>query len=194
MVAIAELLAIIIGIPFGFIITRPGFNKLSPIVNGIVNISQAIPSLAFLAIMAPLLGLGLKSAIFALFAKTLLPIVRNTYAGIANIDLSIIESARGMGMTRNQILIKVELPLARSVIMAGIRTSTVLNVGTATLAALVAAGGLGELILSGIQLNSMELMLQGAAPVACLAIILDTALNKIEEWMTPRGLRRVEVK
>ncbi|MFQ5796126.1 MAG: ABC transporter permease [Candidatus Bipolaricaulia bacterium] len=189
LVIVAELLAIGIGIPLGFIITRRGFKLLSPLILGVTNIGQAIPSLAVVAVMLPILGIGFWPAIVALLISGLLPIVRNTYAGVNNIDASVIESARGMGMTPGQILRKIELPLARAVIMAGIRTSTVINVGVATLAALIGSGGLGQLIIRGLSLNATELMLQGAAPAAGLAIIFDTALNGIENWMTPRGLK-----
>ncbi|MFQ5796881.1 MAG: ABC transporter permease [Candidatus Bipolaricaulia bacterium] len=189
LVIVAELLAIGIGVPLGFIITRRGFKRFSPLILGVANIGQTIPSLAVVAIMLPILGIGFKPAIVALFVYGLLPIVRNTYAGVNNIDPSVIESARGMGMTRGQILRKIELPLARAVMMAGIRTSTVINVGVATLAALIGSGGLGQLIIRGLNLNVTELMLQGAAPAAGLAILFDTALGGIESWMTPRGLK-----
>ena len=123
MVFIAVLIGIVVGVPFGILVTRPGFTKLAPFVVGGANVGQSIPSLAVIAIMAPLLGFGLQSAIVALFIYGLLPILRNSYAGMRNIDPAIIEAARGMGMTRWQIIRKIELPLARPVIMAGIRIS-----------------------------------------------------------------------
>jgi len=190
MVGLAELIAIGVGIPLGILITRPMFRKISPLVIGVVNIGQTVPSMAVVAIIAVIMGgFGFTPAVIALFIYGLLPIVRNSYTGINSIDSSIIESARGMGMSKRQIVWKIELPLARPVIMAGIRTSTVINVGTAALAALIAAGGLGMIILAGLLNNIPLLLLQGAAPTAALAIILDAILGGIEEWMTPRGLK-----
>lgn len=198
MVFIAVLIAIAVGVPFGILVTRPGFTKLSPLVVGAGNVGQSIPSLAVIAIMAPLLGFGLKkvlfwelpvSAIVALFIYGLLPILRNSYAGMRNIDPAIIEAARGMGMTRWQIIRKIELPLARPIIMAGIRISTVVTVGTAELAVLVGGKGLGTITLTGVFARQPLLILQGAAPTAFLAISLGFILERIESWMTPRGLK-----
>lgn len=190
MVGIAELLAIGIGVPLGILVTRPGLKGLATPIVGIANVGQSIPSLAVIAIMAPLLGYGFNSAIIALFIYSLLPVLRNSYAGIHDIDPAIIESAKGMGMSRTQIAWKIELPLARPVIMAGIRTSTVICVGTATLAVLVGGKGLGQIILTGLYTQIPLLIVQGAAPTAALAVILDTLLGGFETWMTPRGLRR----
>ncbi|MFC2043852.1 ABC transporter permease [Chloroflexota bacterium] len=189
MVFIAVLIAIIVGVPLGILVTRPGFTKLSPLVVGGANVGQSIPSLAVIAIMAPLLGFGLQSAIVALFIYGLLPILRNSYAGMRNIDPAIIEAARGMGMTRWQIIRKIELPLARPVIMTGIRISTVVTVGTAELAVLVGGSGLGRITLTGVFARQPLLILQGAAPTALLAISLGFILERIESWITPRGLK-----
>ncbi len=188
MVFIAVLIAVAVGVPLGILVTRPGFTKLAPIVVGAGNVGQSIPSLAVIAIMAPLLGFGFQSAIVALFIYGLLPILRNSYAGMRNIDPAIIEAARGMGMTRWQIARKIELPLARPVIMAGIRISTVVTVGTAELAVLVGGSGLGRITLTGVFARQPLLILQGAAPTAILAISLGFILERIESWMTPRGL------
>lgn len=190
MVGIAELLAIGIGVPLGILVTRPGLRKLSTPIVGTANVGQTIPSLAVIAIMAPILGYGFNSAIIALFVYSLLPVLRNSYTGINDIDPAIIESAKGMGMSRAQIAWRIELPLARPVIMAGIRTSTVICVGTATLAVLVGGEGLGQIILTGLYTQIPLLIVQGAAPTAALAVILDTLLGGFETWMTPRGLRR----
>lgn len=189
MVAFAGGLSILIGIPLGFLVTKRRFPGLSPIIIGGVNILQTVPSLAIVAIALPLLGAGFRPAVLALFAYGLLPIVRNTYAGINNIDESIIESAKGMGMTSKQIISSIEIPLAIPIIMAGIRTSIVINVGTATLASLIGAGGLGDLIITGIDLRAMTLMLQGAIPTAILAITIETLLSRIEFFLTPAGIR-----
>ncbi len=189
MVFIAVLIAVAVGVPLGILVTRPGFTRLSPFVVGGANVGQSIPSLAVIAIMAPLLGFGLQSAIVALFIYGLLPILRNSYAGMRNIAPAVIEAARGMGMTRWQIIRKIELPLARSVIMAGIRISTVITVGTAELAVLVGGSGLGRITLTGVFAGQPLLILQGAAPTAFLAISLGFILERIESWMTPRGLK-----
>jgi len=189
MVFWAVLIAMAIGVPLGTLVTRPGFTKLSPLVVGGANVGQSIPSLAVIAIMAPVLGFGLQSAIVALFIYGLLPILRNSYASMKNIDPAMIEAARGMGMTRWQIIRKIELPLARPVIMAGIRICTVVTVGTAELAVLVGGKGLGTITLTGVFARQILLILQGAAPTAILAISLGFILERIESRMTPRGLK-----
>ena len=139
--------------------------------------------------MIPVFGIGLKTAIAALFLYSLLPIIRNTYAGIKDVDSATTEAAKGMGMTSMQIMFKVELPLALSVIMAGIKTATVINVGTATLAAFIGAGGLGEFIFLGITRGNDALVLLGAIPAAILAIALELLLGLLERKSTPRGLK-----
>ena len=189
MVFWAVLIAMAVGVPLGTLVTRPGFTKLSPLVVGVANVGQSIPSLAVIAIMAPLLGFGFQSAIVALFIYGLLPILRNSYASMKNIDPAVIEAARGMGMTRWQIIRKIELPLARPIIMAGIRISTVITVGTAELAVLVGGKGLGTITLTGVFARQVLLILQGAAPTAVLAISLGFVLERIESWVTPLGLK-----
>ncbi len=188
-VAAAEGLAILIGIPIGFIISRRAFRFVSPVLVGIANMGQTIPTLAFIGIAGVLLGMGYRAAVIGLFAYTILPIIRNTYAGIRSVDPAVKESAQGMGMSKWQVTRKIELPLARPVIMAGIRTSTVVNVGTAAVAGMIGAGGLGELIMTGIAVRVTEMIIQGAAPTAALAIALDALLGQTEEWATPRGLK-----
>jgi len=189
MVFMAVLIGIGVGVPLGILVTRPGLTKLAPVVVGVGNVGQSVPSLAVIAIMAPLLGFGLQSAVVALFIYGLLPILRNSYASIRNIDPAVIEAARGMGMNRWQSIRKRELPLARPVIMAGIRISTVVTVGTAELAVLVGGSGLGRITLPGVFARQPLLILQGAAATAFLAISLGFILERIESWMTPRGLK-----
>ena len=188
-VAVAELIAIGIGVPIGFISTRRSLRYISPVFIGIANIGQTIPTLAFIGIAGALLGMGYKAAVVALFIYAMLPIIRNTYAGINSIDPAIREAAAGMGMSKGQITFRIELPLAQPVIIAGIRTSTVLNVGTAAVAGMIGAGGLGELIVTGIAVRVTALVIQGAAPTAALAIILDALLREAENALTPRGLK-----
>ncbi len=175
---VSLLIAVIIGIPLGVIATR--FKSISSPVLGAVGIIQTIPSIALLGFMLPLLGIGALPAIVALFLYALLPIVRNTYSGIEEVESSVRESARGMGMTGGQILRKVELPLASPVIFAGIRTATVINVGVATLCALIGAGGLGEYIFRGIALNNSVMIMAGALPAALLALGFDFVLGLVE--------------
>ncbi len=176
---ISLLIAVLIGVPLGIFITRK--RKLAAIVLGFTGILQTIPSIALLGFMIPLLGIGPVPAIVALFLYALLPIVRNTFTGITNVDQAVIESARGMGMTGNQILTKVELPLSMPVILAGIRTATVINVGVATLASYIGAGGLGEFIFGGIALNNTNMILAGAIPAALLAIFFDFILSRVQK-------------
>ena len=188
-VAVAEGFAILIGIPVGFLVTRRALRFISPLLIGIANIGQTIPTLAFIAMAALALGMGFEAAVVALAAYTVLPIIRNTYAGIRSVDPAVREAAQGMGMSKWQITLRVELPLARPVIMAGIRTSTVVNVGTAAVAGMIGAGGLGAIIMSGIAVRVTAIVIQGAAPTAALAVVLDAILAKAEDWTTPRGLK-----
>ncbi|MEL7123771.1 MAG: ABC transporter permease, partial [Bacteroidota bacterium] len=147
---ISLLLAMLVAIPAGIIITkRP---KIAAFTLGVAGILQTVPSIALLGFLIPFLGIGIKPAIFALFIYAILPILRNTYTGIISVDPSVIEAAKGMGLSTRQILLKVELPLAMPIIFAGIRTATVINVGVAALAAYIGAGGLGEYSFSGIEL------------------------------------------
>jgi len=175
---ISLFIAIFIGLPTGILIARR--RKLSGIVLGFAGVLQTIPSIALLGFMIPLLGIGAKPAIAALFLYSLLPIIRNTYTGITGVDAAIKEAAKGMGMNNRQSLFKIELPLAMPVIFAGIRTATVINVGVATLAAYIGAGGLGEFIFGGIALNNTNMILAGAIPAALLAVILDFLLSRIQ--------------
>lgn len=178
--------AIAIGLPLGILIARK--KKLSSIVLGFAGVLQTIPSIALLGFMIPILGIGIKPAIVALLIYALLPIIRNTYTGIIGIDPYIVEAANAMGMTKNQVLFKVQLPLAMPVILAGVRTATVINVGVATLASYIGAGGLGEFIFGGISLNNTNMILAGAIPAALLAIVLDFLLSLIQKF-DPRKLK-----
>lgn len=183
---IALFFAILIAIPLGIYLTRK--QRLAEGVIGITAILQTIPSLALLGLLIPLFGIGKVPAIIALVIYALLPILRNTYTGIKQVDPSLIEAARAMGMNKRRRLIKVELPLAIPVIMAGIRTAMVLIVGTATLAALIGAGGLGDIILLGIDRNNSELIVLGAIPAAILAIVFDYMLRQFERISFKKSL------
>ena len=176
---IALLIATIIAVPLGILLTKT--KKISEIVMNIAAVLQTIPSLALLGLMIPIFGIGRVPAIIALVVYALLPILRNTYTGIEEVDPSLVEAAKGIGMKPFRRLTKVELPIATPVIMAGIRTAMVLIIGTATLAALIGAGGLGDLILLGIDRNDSSLILIGAIPAALLAIIFDLILRYMEK-------------
>ncbi|MFJ5716998.1 osmoprotectant update ABC transporter permease/substrate-binding subunit OpuFB [Neobacillus sp. NPDC093127] len=183
---IALFFAILIAIPLGIYLTKK--QKVAEGMIGITAILQTIPSLALLGLLIPLFGIGKVPAIIALVIYALLPILRNTYTGIKEVDSSLIEAARAMGMNRRQRLVKVELPLATPVIMAGIRTAMVLIVGTATLAALIGAGGLGDIILLGIDRNNSALIILGAIPAAALAILIDICLRQFERISFKKSL------
>ncbi|WP_316838629.1 ABC transporter permease/substrate-binding protein [Pedobacter gandavensis] len=173
------LLAIAIGLPLGMFIARN--RKWAAGVLGFAGVLQTIPSIALLGFMIPILGIGAKPAIVALLVYALLPIIRNTFTGITGIDRDVIEAANALGMNKKQVLFRVELPLAMPVILAGIRTAAVINVGVATLASFIAAGGLGEFIFGGISLNNSNMILAGAIPAALLAIGLDFLLSKLQQ-------------
>jgi len=186
--ALALALAALVGIPLGVHLSRARF--LAGPVLAIVSTIQTIPSVALLGFLIPFFGIGMKPAIVALFLYSLLPIVRNTYTGLEQVDAAAIQAARGMGMRGRQILFRVTIPQALPVLMAGIRTATVLCVGVATLAALIGAGGLGSFIFRGISMLSTRMVLAGAIPAGVLALTLDASLALLERWITPAGLRR----
>ncbi len=181
---IAVLFAVIIGVPLGIIVSRN--EKAGKVILGIANIFQTIPSLALFGFIIPLPiigGIGYKPAVLVLFLYALLPIIKNTYIGIKSVDFAVIESAKGMGMTRRQILFMVTLPLAFPIIMGGIRVATVINIGTATIAALIGAGGLGDFIFRGISMSDPSIILAGAIPTTILALGVDFILGIIENKM-----------
>ncbi|KOS64225.1 osmoprotectant update ABC transporter permease/substrate-binding subunit OpuFB [Lysinibacillus agricola] len=175
---IALFLAVVIAIPLGIYLTNK--KKIAESIIGISAVLQTIPSLALLGLLIPLFGIGKVPAIIALVVYALLPILRNTFTGINEVDPSLKEAAMAMGMNTRKRLMKVELPLAMPVMMAGIRTAMVLIVGTATLAALIGAGGLGDIILLGIDRNNTALIILGAVPAAILALLFDYLLKKLE--------------
>jgi osmoprotectant transport system permease protein len=179
--------AVMIGVPTGIIITRK--RKIANLVLGFANVFQTLPSLALFGLIIPILGIGYKPSVFVLFLYALLPIIKNTYLGITGVDPAVIDAGKGMGMTSYQVLRMVEVPLSLPVIMGGIRISTVINIGTATLAALIGAGGLGDMIFKGISLNNSSMILAGAIPTAFLALTVDALLGKVEKQLVPKGLR-----
>ncbi len=187
LVGISTLLAVLVGIPLGILITRwPALNK--PVLGG-ANIIQTIPSLALFGFLLPAPWIGARAdrlAILALALYALLPLIRNTYAGIKGVDRAVVEAGRGMGMTDRQLLFQVELPLALGVIIAGVRVATVISVGLATIAAAIGAGGLGEYIFRGLAMVNNQVILAGAIPAAVMALLADVSLGWLEKRLSPR--------
>ncbi|MGA2388652.1 MAG: ABC transporter permease [Candidatus Sulfotelmatobacter sp.] len=187
LVGISTLLAVAIGIPLGIISAhRPVWNR--PVL-GSANIIQTIPSLALFGFLLPVPWIGARAdrlAILALTLYALLPVIRNTYTGIRGVDHSVLEAGRGMGLTERQLLFQVELPLATSVILSGVRVAVVVSVGLATIAAAIGAGGLGEFIFRGLAMVNNDLILAGAIPAAVLALSADFGLGWLERRLRPR--------
>jgi osmoprotectant transport system permease protein len=187
LVGLSLLAAIALAVPLGVVAARRP--RLGKVVVGAAGLLQTIPSLALLVLLIPLLGIGSPPAVAALFLYGLLPIVRNTHAGLVGIPQSLRDSARALGLPRRARLRLVEMPLAMPYIVAGIKTSAVIAVGTATVGALVGAGGFGQPILTGIRLDDFGLILQGAVPAAAMAIILESLLGAVERRVVPHGQR-----
>ena len=187
LVGASTLLAVLIGIPLGIVIAHwPRWNK--PVLTT-ANVIQTIPSLALFGFLLPVPWLGDRAerlAILALTLYALLPLIRNTYTGIRGVDPAVVEAGRGMGLTDMQLLLKVELPLALSVILSGVRVAVVISVGLATIAAAIGAGGLGELIFRGLAMVNNQLILAGAVPAAGLALLADFGLGWVEKRLRPR--------
>lgn len=187
LVAVSLGLAILVALPLG--IWASGSRAIGSIVLGLTGMIQTIPSLALLALMVPLIGIGTLPAIVALFLYSLLPIVRNTVAGLHDIPGPLKESAAALGLEPGQRLRLIFLPMASRTILAGVKTSAIINVGTATIAALIGAGGLGEPIISGLDLNSNRLILMGAVPAAILALLIQFLFDGLDRLLIPKGLR-----
>jgi osmoprotectant transport system permease protein len=187
LVGISTVLAMLIGIPLGIMIShRPRLNK--PVLAG-ANVIQTIPSLALFGFLLPVPWLGDRAerlAVLALTLYALLPIIRNTYTGICGVDPAVVEAGRGMGLTDSQLLFQVELPLAVSVILSGVRVAIVISVGLATIAAAIGAGGLGEFIFRGLAMVDDRVILAGAIPAAVLALVADVGVGWLERRLRPR--------
>lgn len=178
-------MAVVIGLPLGVLVSRrPAWRR--PVL-GLANVFQTIPSLALFGLLIPFFGIGAWTAVTALVVYALLPIVRNTYAGITGVDPAVREAGRGMGMTNGELLRYVELPLAAGVILAGVRVATVVSVGIATIAAAIGAGGLGVYIFRGVAMVDDTLILAGAVPAASLALLLDGLLGLAERRLVWRA-------
>lgn len=186
MVAIAMAIAVAIGVPVGIWLTRR--QVMEKPVLGVANVIQTIPSLALFGFLLPAPWIGARAeriAVLALVLYALLPVIRNTYVGIMGVDRAVVEAGRGMGMTGRQLLFQVELPLALSVIIAGVRVATVISVGLATIAAAIGAGGLGEFIFRGLAMVNNVVILAGAVPAAILALLADFGLGLLEKRLRP---------
>lgn len=183
----AILLGVIVAVPLGIFLSR--VPKFADRFISFIGILQTIPSLAILAFFIPILGVGKIPAIVALFFYSLLPILRNTYIGVRDVDKGVVEAGKGMGMSSWQSILKMELPLSLPVIMAGIRLSTVYLIGWATLAAFIGGGGLGDFIFDGLNLYQPSLILAGTIPATILALIADRSLAVLENKLTPDGLK-----
>lgn len=187
----ALFLGVLVAVPLGIIIVRN--KRVAQIVVSICSILQTIPSLALLAIMVPLFGVGKTPAILALFVYSLLPILRNTYLGMMSVDKNLLDAAKGMGMTPTQVILRVQLPLALQVIMSGIRLSAVYVIGWATIASYVGAGGLGDYIFAGMNNFNFSLLISATVLVTLLALGTDFLLAKCEVKLTPTVLKRKQV-
>jgi osmoprotectant transport system permease protein len=188
MVAVSTLLVIVIAIPLGVLLTRPRLRQLGTPLLALANVGQAIPSVGVLVLLAVTIGIGFQKAVIALVLVSALPVLRNTMVGLQGVDHSLIDAGRGMGLTRTAVLLRVELPLAVPVILASLRVAVILNVGSATLAAFTNAGGLGDLINTGIALNRTPVLLTGSVLTAVLALACDWLLGVAERYLRPRGL------
>jgi len=188
LVGLALLFSVVVGIPLGLIAVR--FHAAGQVILMVSAVIQTVPSLALLAFLIPLFGVGTKPALAALCMYSLLPVVLNTFTGVRSVDPRHVENARAFGLTRRQILFRIVLPLASPTILAGIKTATIVSIGTATLAALVGAGGYGAPIVSGLSLNDVPTILTGAVPAALMALLAYGIFELLERALIPLGLRR----
>jgi osmoprotectant transport system permease protein len=188
LVGVSSLVAIVVGVGAGILVTRPRGLPFLPVAERLAAVVQTFPPAAVLALSVPALGFGFKPTIAALFLYSVLPIVRNTLGGLASVSADTVDAARGMGMTPSQVLARVELPLALPVILAGVRTSVIVNVGTATIGATIGAGGLGAPIISGLVNQNPAFLAEGTIIVGLLALTIDTAFAAVDGSL-PRGAR-----
>lgn len=186
--AISTFWVLVIAIPLGIALTRRGLSRAAPAVTAIANIGQATPAIGLLALLVIWLGIGPSTAIIGMVIYAVLPVLANTVAGLKAIDPQLVEASRGIGMSSLGTLTRVELPLAVPLILAGVRTALVLNVGTATLATFGGGGGLGDLITSGIQTQRMPVLVLGSVLTVTLALLIDWLASLVEVALTPRGL------
>lgn len=185
---VASALVAVLAIPTGILLARTRVRAVRAVVLGLANIGQATPAVGVIILLAIVWQTGYTTALVALVVYAFLPVLRNTLIGIEQVDPAVTEAARGMGMTRNQALVRVELPLAVPVILAGLRTSLVFAVGVATIATFINAGGLGDMIVNGLKLQRYPVLVVGAVLVACIALLIDWIAGIAEDLLTPRGV------
>lgn len=188
LVAVSTALVLAVAIPLGVLLTRPRVNRLAAPFLALANVGQAVPSIGVLVLLAVTVGIGFQKAVIALILVSALPVLRNTMVGLQGVDRTLIEAGRGIGLSRAAVLFRVELPLAVPVILASVRVAVILNVGSATLAAFTNAGGLGDLINTGISLNRTPILLTGSVLTAVLAMAADWLIGIVESVLRPRGL------
>lgn len=187
--AVSTLLTLLIAIPLGILLTRPFTRRIRPYIVTVLTVLQAVPTIAILVLLAvAFLFLGFAAAIVGLVLYAIVPVLLNTMVGLEQVDKSVLEAGRGMGMSRGTVLRKIEFPLAIPVMLAGIRTALVINVGTAALVTYINAGGLGDIIVAGLSTNRISVQIVGAALTAVLALLIDYLAGLVEEALRPRGL------
>lgn len=180
LVIISSSLTILVGVPLGIWVTRPSGRNFLPIVTDLTSFGQTFPPVAVLALAVPMLGFGLLPTVVALFLYGLLPVVRNTIAGLRAVPQDVLDAAYGIGMSRMQALVKIEIPLAARIILAGVRISVIINIGTAMIGAVIGAGGLGSPIIAGLVQDNIAYIIEGALPAAILAVLADQLLANVE--------------
>jgi osmoprotectant transport system permease protein len=186
--AVTTVVVVVVAVGAGILLTRPALRRLAPVAVGLANIGQATPALGLLVLLSLWLGIGFKTALIGLVAYAVLPVLQNTIVGINQVDRHLIQAGKGIGMSPLAVLIRVELPLAMPVILAGIRTALVLAVGVATLSTFINVGGFGELIVTGIKLQRTPVLVTGAVLTAALALVLDWLGGVITDLLRPPGL------
>ncbi|MBW3579296.1 MAG: ABC transporter permease [Actinobacteria bacterium] len=188
LVGVSTVIVIALAVPLGIVLTRSFARRVSPTIVAVASTSQAIPSIGVIVVLALAAGFGVRYAIIALVLYAFLPVLRNTMVGLRQVDPTVIESGRGMGMTKLTVLRKIELPLSVPVMLAGVRTALVINVGTAAVATLTNAGGLGDIIYTGLVQSRQIVILTGAVLTAVLALLVDYAAGIAEDVLKPKGL------
>ncbi|GAA1853461.1 ABC transporter permease [Brevibacterium marinum] len=187
--AVSTIVTLIIAVPLGILLTRPLTRRIRPFIIGVLTILQAVPTIAILVLLAvAFLFLGFQAAIVGLVLYAIIPVLLNTMVGLEQVDGNVLEAGRGMGLSRMQVLRRLELPLAVPVILAGVRTALVINVGTATLVTYINAGGLGDIIVAGLSTNRVLVQIVGAALTAVLALLIDYIAGIAEDFLRPKGL------
>ncbi len=186
---VSTVLVVLIAVPVGVLLTRPRARRVRPVLLTLANIGQAVPTIGVLALLAvAFLFLGFRAAVVGLVAYAVLPVVRNTMVGLQQVDESVLEAGRGMGLSTRQVLLRIEMPLAVPIILAGVRTALIINVGTATLATFINGGGLGDIIVAGLSTNRVLVQVVGAGLTSLLALLVDYLAGLAEDLLRPKGL------